>query len=278
MLLLQINEALTQGQVYAMKIKDMALDYAPKVIGAFLVYIIGSWLINKSTGMIRRALIGKKYDASVLSFLVSLFRGTMLILLFLTISGMVGINITGFAAILAGAGVAIGAALNGTLGNLAGGVMLLIFKPFKLDDMIETMGSIGTVIEQGIFNTIILTSENKMVVLPNGPLSTGVIINYTAHGSLRVDTAIAVENTTDIDKARQVAIAAMQTHPKILKTPMPEVSVLKVDNADIVLAIRPYTRQPDYWDVYFGAQELVINAWRNNGIKLGEAVIVAKMK
>lgn len=180
---------------------------------------------------------------------------------------MIGIDITSFAAILAGAGLAIGAALNGSLGNLAGGVMMLVFKPFKVGDLIEAQGTIGTVIEQGVFATTVLTPDNKTTIIPNGPLSTGVITNYTSHGNLRVDLTMAIALDQDIDKARTVAIEAMLNHPKVLKTPAPEVSVLKIGDGMCTLAVRPYTLQADYWDVYFGTQELVKKAFDANKIE-----------
>lgn len=132
---------------------------------------------------------------------------------------MLGVNITSFAAILAGAGLAIGAALNGSLGNLAGGVMLMIYKPFKVGDLIEAQGMIGVVTEIGIFNTVLLSPENKTVIIPNGALSTGVMTNYHTHGNLRVDLKMAVDPTMDLDKAREVAIAAMRSHPNVFARP-----------------------------------------------------------
>ena len=132
--------------------------------------------------------------------------------------------------------------------------------------MIEAQGVTGVVLEMGIFNTVILSAENKTIILPNGALSTGVITNYTTHGNLRVDLTMAIAPDIDIDKARQVAITAMLTHPKVLRLPAPEVSVLKVGDGMTTLAIRPYTTQPAYWDVYFGTLELVKNAFDESGI------------
>ena len=273
MLFLQIDETLQAGtaalnnsQLWLVKLKNMAMDYAPKLVGAILVYLIGQWIIGRIGTLSRKVLASRNFDVSLQKFLLSLIKVTLSMLLFLAIAGMIGVDITGFAAILAGAGIAIGAALNGSLGNLAGGVMLMIFKPFKVHDMIEAQGSIGVVTEIGIFNTTILSPENKTVILPNGALSTGVITNYTTHGNLRVDLVMAVALDMDLDKARSIAIEAMLTHPKVLKKPEPEVSVLKVGDGMTSLAIRPYTTQPDYWDVYFGVQELVKKAFDANGI------------
>jgi len=257
MILLQVDQALATGNVWLSKIKNMAIEYAPKLIGVILVYLIGSWLINKISAGLRRLLTARNFDPSLQKFLVSVMRVTLMVLLLLAIAGMIGVNTTSFAAILAGAGLAIGAALNGSLGNLAGGVMIMIFKPFKIGDMIEAQGSVGIVQEIGIFNTTILSPENKTIILPNGALSTGVITNYNTHGNLRVDLIMAIAPDMDIDKARQVATDAMLEHPKVLKQPAPEVSVLKVGDGMIQLAIRPYTTQAAYWDVYFGVQEQV---------------------
>ncbi len=267
MTLLQIETVTSQASYFALKAKEMAVEYAPKVFGAILVYIIGSWIIKKIAQLLNKLFIKKNYDPSLRTFLSSLVRVALTILLMLSVFEMIGVKITAFAALLAGAGLAVGAALNGSLGNFAGGVMMLLFKPFKVGDMIEAQGQTGIVLEQGIFNTIILTADNKTVILPNGALSTGTIINYTAHGNLRVDLTMAIAPDMDIAKAREVAIAAMKQHPKVLDTPAPEVSVLKVGDGMVTLAIRPYTTQPDYWDVYFGVQELVKNAWDASGVQ-----------
>lgn len=249
------------GYNYAAKLQDMALTFAPKLLGAVLVYIIGSFIIRKSVNVMGSIMERKQYDRSLQSFLLSLVKVMLNILLILSIASMIGIDITSFAALLAGAGLAIGAALNGSLGNLAGGVMILVFKPFKVGDLIEAQGTVGTVIEQGIFATTVLTADNKTTIIPNGPLSTGIITNFTTHGNLRVDLAMAIALDQDIDVARKVATDAMLSHPKVLKTPAPEVSVLKVADGMCSLAIRPYTIQADYWDVYFGVQELVKKAF-----------------
>lgn len=273
MLLLQVEstiasgtQMLNQSHVWLERIKLMALDYAPKIVGAILLYIVGQWVIGKISSVSRIVLEKRKFDISLQKFLLSLVKVSLSLMLFLAIAGMIGINITGFAAILAGAGLAIGAALNGSLGNLAGGVMLMIFKPFKVGDMIEAQGVTGVVSEIGIFNTTMLSSENKTIILPNGGLSTGTITNYTTHGNLRVDLSIAISLDADIDEARRVATAAMLSHPKVLTTPAPEVSVLKIADGMTSLAIRPYTLQADYWNVYFGVQELIKKAFDANGI------------
>lgn len=265
--LLQITEVTNSAGTYLEKLKDMAFGFAPKIIAAILLYIVGAWLIKMLTSALKRIMTTKQYDPSLQSFLISFVRILLLILLLLAVAGQLGVNITSFAALLAGAGLAIGAALNGSLGNLAGGVMILVFKPFKVGDFIEAQGQTGQVTEMGIFSTGILSPENKLVYIPNGALSTGVISNYTASGYLRVDLTMAIAVNQSIEKARQIAMEAMLQHKKVLQSPVPEVHVNKVGDGMITLAIRPYSKQPDYWDVYFGVQELVKKAWDSTGVE-----------
>ncbi len=248
------------------KLKASGMEFAPKLISALLVLVIGLWVIKIISKLIGRFMSARHYDASLQTFLLSFFKVTMNILLIITVASMMGVNTTSFAALIAGAGIAIGAALNGSLGNFAGGVMMLVFKPFKMGDLIEAQGITGNVTEMGIFNTVVLTPDHKTVILPNGPLSTGIITNYTTAGYLRVDLDFAIAPEINIDKARAAAIDAMQSHDKVLADPKPEVSVLKVGDGMVKLAIRPYCLQADYWDVYFNVQELVKNAWDKNGI------------
>ncbi len=245
----------------------IVVEYAPKLVGAILTYLIGMWLIRRLCGALNMIMDKRHYDPTLQSFLAALVRTALSVLLILTVVGMLGVNTTSFAALLAGAGLAIGAALNGTLGNLAGGVMMLIFKPFKKGDLIEAQGAVGDVTELGVFNTTILSPDKKTIILPNGPLSTGVITNYTTNGFLRVDLVMGISPSTSIDRAREVAIASMLTHPKVLKNPQPEVNVLKVGDGMVTLAIRPYTLQGDYWDVYFGVQELVKKSFDEHDIE-----------
>ena len=262
--LLQIADG--KAGAWITKLKASGMEFAPKLISALLVLVIGLWVIKLISKLIGRFMSARHYDASLQTFLLSFFKVTMNILLIITVASMLGVNTTSFAALIAGAGIAIGAALNGSLGNFAGGVMMLVFKPFKMGDLIEAQGVTGNVTEMGIFNTVVLSPDHKTVILPNGPLSTGIITNYTTAGYLRVDLDLAIAPEMDINKARAVAIDAMQSHAKVLQTPKPEVSVLKVGDGMVKLAIRPYCLQADYWDVYFNVQELVKNAWDKNGV------------
>jgi small conductance mechanosensitive channel len=263
--LLQVS--LKSAGNWLQQLKDQLVASAPGLAGALVVLIVGLWLIRLVHKMLSKIMARRQYDSSLQSFLLSLFKGILNVLLLITVAGMIGINTTSFAALIAGAGLAIGVALNGSLGNLAGGVMMLIFKPFKVGDLIEAQGAVGGVQHIGIFSTTLLSAENKTIIVPNGPLSTGIIVNYTTAGYLRVDTTLAIAPDMDIDKSRRIAIEAMLTHEKVLKDPAPEVVVQKIGDGMITLAIRSYCNQVDYWDVNFGIQELVYKAWDANGIE-----------
>lgn len=282
MLLLQITENLTQttteltqkSEKWIDKAIEMGMNYAPKILGALIIYLIGKFLVNRFVSLTKRIFTKRNFDQSLQKFLISLIAVTLNILIFLAIAGILGVNITSFAALLAGAGLAIGAALNGSLGNLAGGVMLMIFKPIKVGDLIEAQGCVGVVSEIGIFCTTLLTPENKTIFLPNGSLSTGTITNYSTQGHLRVDVTMSVSMDSNIDQVRAVALDALRKTPQVLEHPAPEVAVSKVGEGMISLAIRPYANQQDYWTVYFGAQEMVKKAFDAHNI---QAPIPARM-
>ena len=237
------------------------------MLGALIIYFIGSWFINKIGMLLNKSMGLKHYDPSLQSFLFSMVKISLNVLLMISILGMLGMDITAFSALLVGLSFAVGSALNGSLGNFAGGVMLLIFKPFKIGQKIEAQGLTGTVKELGIFNTVLLSTDHKTIILPNGPLSTHTIINHSEHGDLRVETLMAIASDQSIDVAREVATAAVLQHPLVLKTPAPEINVFKVGDGMIMMAIRPYATQKDYWNVYFGVQENGKKAWDAAGIK-----------
>ena len=178
-LIFQLKSVVSKSTDYIETLKALAIGYAPKLAGAILVFIVGTFIIKWIVRILNKLLHARNVDLSLQSFLKSLVKGLLTILLLLTVIGMLGVNLTSFAAILAGLAVGIGAALNGTLGNFAGGIMMLLFKPFKIGDLIEAQSQFGTVTEQGIFNTILLSPENKTIILANGALATGTIINYT---------------------------------------------------------------------------------------------------
>lgn len=242
-------------QTYTDQYWNMFMLYVPKLLTAIVVFIIGLWVINIVTRMVKRIMLRRQIDASVQSFLASLINVSLRIILLLSVAGMLGLETTSFIAVLGAAGLAVGLALQGSLANFAGGVLTLVFKPFKVGDLIESGGQTGVVREIQIFNTILLTPENKTVILPNGAVSNGTIVNYSKHGNLRVDLTIAVAPDNNIADVRKIAMDVMMTHPKVLKDPAPSVNINRMGDGMITLAVRPYALVADYWDVYFGVQE-----------------------
>lgn len=206
------------------KWEDMGMMYLPKIIAAVIIGFVGYWLIKWVSRLFHKLLIKRHIDTSLQVFLASLVRISLIVLLVLMIISTLGVNMTGFAALLAGAGLALGSTLNGTLGNFAGGVMILILKPFKVGDLIEAQDHFGIVREIGIVYTSVLTSQNKTIRMPNGALSTGVINNYTDQDNLRIDIKVPVADYTNVDKARLVAIEAMKSIPTVISDPAPDVN------------------------------------------------------
>ena len=240
--------------------------YAPMVIGALVVFVVGLWVTNWVTNLASKAMMRRNLDISLQSFLTSLLSVCLKVLLLITVAGMLGIQTTSFVAILGAAGLAVGLALQGSLSNFAGGVLTLVFKPFKVGDLIEAQGQTGVVQEIQIFNTILLTPENKTVILPNGAVSNGTIINYSRHGNLRVDMMIAVAPDNDIAKVRTVIMEVFAANEKVLKEPAPSANILKMADGMVTIAVRPYATPDDYWDVFFGIQEQIKTAFEKNGI------------
>jgi len=260
------------------KWEDMGMEYLPKIIAAVIIGLVGFWLIKWVTRLFVKLLRRRNIDISLQNFLTSVIRISLIGLLVLTIISILGINITGFAALLAGAGIALGSTLNGTLGNFAGGVMILILKPFKIGDLIEAQGQFGIVKEIGIVYTSVLTSQNRTIRMPNGALSTGVINNYTDQDNLRIDIKVPVADYTNVDKAIKVAIEAMKTIPTVISDPAPNVKVTELTSDGPVLVlwprikVKPYDAanprqmEADYYSVYFGVRKAVYDAFVLNNI------------
>jgi small conductance mechanosensitive channel len=178
-------------------------------------------------------------------------------LLLISVAGILGIHTTSFVAVLGAASLAVGLALQGSLSNFAGGVLILFFKPFKVGDMIEAQGQIGTVQEIQIFNTIMVTAENKTVIYPNGALSNGTIVNYSRQGNIRVDITMDLANTIDFKKFRTLVMKIMAEDHRILTEPVPVVSLLKITPGAFTVAVRPYAIVTDYWAVFFSLQDKI---------------------
>ena len=244
------------------------VQWAPKLVGAILVLLIGLWIIGAITKMAQKAMKRAGLDQDVVPFLSSLISVILKVLLILSIAGMIGIETTSFIALIGMAGLAIGMALQGTLGHFASGVMILIFKPYSVGDLVDLQGQLGHVEEIQVFNTIIKSLDNKKVIVPNGTATSGIITNLSAHEYLRVDLNIAMPYEEDFDKVQGIVMQALQNTPKVMKNPAPVVEIEKFQEHNILLAVRPHSTTEDYWDVYFGAYKNVKAALGANNIKV----------
>ena len=241
----------------------------PKILAAILIWILGSIAIKWSYRVFKKVRDSKEFDPSVETFFLSFIKIGLRISLFLIIIGVLGIQTTSVAAMLAGVGVAIGSAFNGSLGNFAGGFMLIIYQPIKVGEFIEFNGVSGTVQEIGILNTSILTGDMKTVFLPNGLLSTGIISNWSRKGKIRVDIPFSIEANIDIELAKDIALESLKGHSLILSDPKPEIYIQHIQSGSIQLIVRPYCTQPDYWAVYNDTHSLVINAFKEKHVSQG---------
>ncbi|MCK0157697.1 mechanosensitive ion channel [Cellulophaga sp. F20128] len=229
--------------------------YGFPVLKAILIFIIGSWVIKKIVGASRKMMAKSNYDESLQKFLMNLVGWALKIFLVITVIGALGVETTSFAAVIAAAGLAIGLSLQGSLGNFAGGVLIMIFKPYKIGDLIEAQGVLGQVKEIEIFTTKLITPQNKLAIVPNGAMSNGNIINYTAEGKIRVDTTVGIGYGEDLQKAKIVLLEVLTANPKVLQDPVPSVNVSELADSSVNLVVRPFCKPEDYWDVFFATIE-----------------------
>lgn len=239
----------------ASKAGDMIMEYAPKVILAIVVLLIGLRIIKAIQKVVRKACDKGTLDEALKGFVTSLVGWILKIMLFIAVADMVGVETTSFVAILGAAGLAVGLALQGTLANFAGGVLVMIFKPFKVGSLVESQGVLGVVKDIQIFNTVLITPENKTAIMPNGALMNNHIINYTAEGKIRVDLTIGIAYDADIREAKRILTEVMQNDPNVMKDPAPAVTVAELGDNSVNLAVRPWCDPAVYWDVYFGTLE-----------------------
>jgi small conductance mechanosensitive channel len=247
---------------------NLIIEFGPKLIVAILIWIIGSWIIKMLLKGLTKVMTKADYGESLEKFLLNLINWTLKTVLVIVVLGSVGIGTTSFAAVLAAAGLAIGLALQGSLGNFAGGVLIMIFKPIKIGDLIEAQGEVGVVKEIEIFTTKLIGLSNKEIIIPNGSLSNGNIVNYSTEGTRRVDLVFGVGYDSDIKKTKEVFTQVLASHPKILKDPAPTIAVSELADSSINFVVRPWCTTADYWAVYFEVTENVKEALDSAGIEI----------
>lgn len=258
----------TQLQTLSLKAYELGIEYAPRLALAILTLLIGLWIISGITKLIKISMERSKVDPTLIPFMSSLVSWVLKVLLFISVASMIGIATTSFIAVLGAAGLAIGLALQGSLANFAGGVLVMIFKPYKVGDLIESQGHLGVVKEVQIFNTILIAPQSKQVIIPNGAASNGSIVNYTVEGKIRVDLTVGVSYDADIDKTKAVLMEVLTANDKVMQDPAPFVGVLEMADSSVNFAVRPHCDPKDYWDVFFSVNEAVKKALDKNAISI----------
>ena len=261
----QIAEKGLQLKDYAM---DLVMVYGPKLLGALVALIIGLWVIRWVMRLVTNVLTKSNVDASLVPFLKSLTGALLKVMLGISILTMLGIEMTSFIAILGAAGLAVGMALSGTLQNFAGGVMILLFKPFKVGDVIEAQGYLGGVKEIQIFVTILTTGDNKTIILPNGTLSNNSLINYSTQDRRRVDFTFGTAYGDDVSKAKSIIRDVLNADERVLKDPEVFIGLGAMADSSVNLTVRAWAQTSDYWGVFFDTNEKIYHAFTEGGINI----------
>jgi len=246
----------------------MIMEYGPKFLLAIATLLIGLWIIKKLVKAIAKAMDKGNADATLTPFIINLVSWGLRILLILSVASMVGIETTSFIAIFSAATLAIGLALQGSLSNFAGGVILLIFKPYKVGDLVEVQGHLGTVKRIQIFNTILKNFQNQTIIIPNGAAAGNTIKNFTTEGILRVDLTAGVAYESDLKRTKEVLMNVIANHPLVLKEPAPFVGLNEMADSSLNFVVRPWAKAEDYWNVYFQVNEQIKLALDEAGITI----------
>ena len=247
---------------------DLITQYGLRVIAAIVLWWIGSCIFRRIHRLTMKVMEKRGYEESLRKFLGNLIQWTLKVLLIIVILSTLGIETTSFAAVLAAAGLAVGLALQGSLSNFAGGVLIMIFKPFKIGDIIEAQGELGTVKEIEIFTTKLLTPQNRLVIIPNGALSNGNITNFSAEGMLKIFHTIGVSYDSDIKQTKEVLMGVINSLDAVMSDPPPMVEVSELADSSINFAVRAMVPLDDYWPTYFAILERSKEALDAAGIEI----------
>ncbi len=248
-------------------ITALSVSLAGKLVKVILIWVVGRWIIRHVVKLLKKILEKRNVSPSINSFVSSTIDVVAMIVIIIMIISVLGIDTSSFVALFASAGVAVGMALSGTLQNFAGGVMILLFRPFKVGDFIEAQGVSGAVKEIQIFNTVLTTGDNKVVLLPNGPVSTGIITNYSRESLRRVDFTFSIAYGDDFEKAKKVVLDIVSKDKRVLTAPAePFVELGALSTSSIDLKVRLWCKQEDYWGIYFDLNKTVYEVFPKEGL------------
>lgn len=245
-----------------------ATDNGLKLLAAILIFVIGKWVVGKIRNTVRKTLEKKEVDPALVSFGTSILYYMLMIAVILAAVQQIGFQTTSLVAILGAAGLAVGLALQGSLSNFAAGVLIIMFRPFRIGDVIDAGGQIGSVKEIGVLVTIMASPDNKKIILPNSAIMAGAITNITAHDTRRVDMSVGVSYSDDLDKVQNVILDVLNADERILKEPAPQVVVSELADSSVNFHVRPWSKKEDYWGVFFDFQKAIKQRLDNEGVSI----------
>ncbi len=264
-----MNDSIDQMNKYSQIAWDYVIQYGPNLIGGIIFLFIGLWIVKKIANGVNKVMEKRDMDPSLRPFLKSLILNLLRVLVVVSVMGMIGIEMTSFIAILGAAGLAVGMALSGTLQNFAGGVMILIFKPYTVGDVIEAGGFIGSVSEIQIFNTILKTWDNKTIIVPNAQLSNNSITNYSTEGTRKVEWVFGIGYGDDIDKAKSIIEKTVFSDDRVMDEPGSYfINLSELGDSSVNFKVRALVNSDDYWQVLFDMNERVKKAFDKEGISI----------
>ncbi|MDH3915389.1 MAG: mechanosensitive ion channel [Chromatiales bacterium] len=247
---------------------SIGADFGVRLLAALAIFIIGRWVARRLAGLIEQGMQRTDADTMLTGFVRNLTYMGLLTFVILAAVGQLGVQTTSFIAVLGAAGFAVGLALQGSLGNFASGVLIMIFRPFKSGDFVEAGGTMGIVEAIQIFTTTLRTGDNKTIIVPNGQITSGTITNYSAKDTRRVDLVIGVSYGDDLDKVRRVIEEVIAAEGRVLSEPEPTIGVLELADSSVNFAVRPWVKSSDYWPVYFGLMESFKKRFDQEGISI----------
>ena len=259
----------SQLQELMSRLIETGVTLGERVLAALVIFIVGKYIIKWINRLFAKVLENRKVEAGVQTFLRRMVNRLMIIMLAMAELGRLGIELTGFAALLASAGVAVGMALSGNLQNLAGGLIILVFRPYKVGDYIESgTGASGTVQEIQIFHTVLVTPDNKVIYAPNGVMSNALCTNYSHKEERRVDFTFSFEYGEDFEKVRAVLLKVIAADSRILTTPEPFIELGAMADSSVNVTVRVWVKSADYWNVFFGMNKEVYATFNKEGINI----------
>ncbi len=248
--------------------QQFAIDYAPSLLGAILVFVFGRIVVRMLANMLKKVMRKGDTDPMVASFLANLLYGVGVTVVIISALGILGVETTSAVAVLGAAGLAIGFALQGSLGNFASGVMILIFKPFKIGDFVEAGGTMGVIQDIAIFATVMKTGDNKKVILPNSSITEGTITNYSAHDTRRIDLIMGISYDDDMGKAKALFADVLAKDQAVLAEPAPTIGVVELAESSVNFVVRPWVKTGDYWPTYYRLTEEIKRRCDAEGISI----------